>query len=311
MKKIITFAACLLTVAAVAQGTAKKSVPLTVAVPEQAEYVPEIARAAIENKMQQIVNINGMSATGDTGQFFLTCALNVTDKQVVAGAPVKIAQKIDITFYVADAFNKRVFETATISTRGVGEGENKALIAALKQIAPSQPALKALITNANTKIISYYEAQCDNILQKARTLATARQYEEAFFQLSLVPEECSCYGKILTAADELFRQYIDYRAQANLAKARSIWSAGLNREAAAEASEYLAQILPDAKCYPQALDLQKEIKARIGSDIDFERKQLEWEQQNVSNIIKGWRDIGVAYGNNQKETTYSPTWVVR
>ena len=29
------------------------------------------------------------------------------------------------------------------------------------QIAPTQPALKALIRDANAKIIAYYESQCD------------------------------------------------------------------------------------------------------------------------------------------------------
>lgn len=309
MKKLMILAAALAAVTA-ATG-APKSVPLTIAVPEQAEYVPQAARAALANKMNQIVNLNGMSATGDNGQFFLTCVVTVQDKQVVGGAPVKIAQQVDVTFYVADALNEKVFGSADVSARGVGESETKSLMAALRQIAPSQPALKKLITDSNARIIAYYEEQCDNIIQKARTLAEARAYPAAFFQLSLVPEQCACYGKILAEAERLVLEYREYEAQAMLAKARAVWSAGMDREAAAEAAEYLAQIPYDAKCHPQALELIKEIKARVKDDIDFDRKQLEWEQQNKQDLIKGWRDIGVAYGNNQKPITYSPAWIVR
>lgn len=310
MKKLLILAASLAASTAVL-GAAPKSVPLTIAVPEQAEYVPQAARAALGNKMRQIVDLNGMSATGDAGQFFLTCVVTVQDKQVVGGAPVKIAQQVDVTFYVADALNEQVFGSADVSVRGVGESETKSLLAALRQIAPAQPALKTLITQSNARIIAYYEEQCDNIIRKARTLAEARAYPAAFFQLSLVPEQCACYEKILAEADRLVLEYREYEAQAMLAKARAVWSAGMNREAAAEAAEYLAQIPYDAKCHAQALELIKEIKARVKDDIDFDRKQLEWEQQNKQDLIKGWRDIGVAYGNNQKPITYSPNWIVR
>lgn len=310
MKKLIILAASL-AAATAALGAAPKSVPLTIAVPEQAEYVPQAARAALENKMRQIANLNGMSATGDAGQFFLTCVVTVLDKQVVGGAPVKIAQQAEVTFYVADALNEKVFGQATVNVRGVGESETKSLLSALRQIAPAQPALKKLIAESNGRIIAYYEEQCDNIIRQARTLAQARAYPAAFFQLSLVPEQCACYGKVLAEAERLVLEYREYEAQAMLSKARAVWSAGMNREAAAEAAEYLAAIPFDAKCHAQALELMKEIKARVKDDIDFDRLQLEWEQKNKQDIIKGWRDIGVAYGNNQQPITYSPAWIVR
>ena len=312
MRKMMVLVGGLAMLAATARAAGQKSVPLTIVVPEQAEYVPDVARSALDDRMRRIVNVNGMGATDDAKQFFITCVLTVTDKQVVAGAPVKIAQKIDATFYVADAFNERVFGTATVALRGVGNNENKALIAAVQQLAPSHAALKSLIRDANAKILAYYEEQCDNILRKAASLAKARAYEQAFFQLSLVPEECACYPLILDAADALFQDYIDYRAEKNLAAARSAWSAGMNRDAALEAAEYLAEILPDAKCYAQAQELLKEIQARVKDDIEFDRQLVRWEQENKAAIIRSWRDIGVAYGNHQQPISYTtPGWLLR
>ena len=72
-----------LAVAAQASAQASRNVPLTVYVPEQAEYLPEIAHAAMANKMRQVVNLNGMGATDDRGQFYITCTVSVTDKEVV------------------------------------------------------------------------------------------------------------------------------------------------------------------------------------------------------------------------------------
>lgn len=309
MKKILCTILCLSafvsTVSLSAQTKTSKKVPLSVYVSEQAEYIPQIAQAAMAEKLRQIVMNNGMAATDDVGQFYITCIASVSDKEILGGAPTKFAQKMDLNFYVVDAFGQKIFGTTTLPARGVGDNENKAYIAALRQVSPKSPALKGLVEDANAKIIAYYNEQGDNIIQKARTLALAKQYEEAFFQLSLIPEACEgVYAKALAAAAELFQKYIDDLAAANLAKARSIWAAGQNSEAAEAAAEYLGQITPDAACYPQAVALSKEISARISKTID-------WEQKQQSDIIKSWRDIGVAYGNNQKSVTYNPVWLVR
>lgn len=313
MKSVTKLILALAALACMGRAAAQTSrnVPLTVFVPEQAEYLPDVARAAMAGKMRQIVNLNGMGATDDRGQFYITCTVAVTDKEVLGTAPAKIVQKMDVTFYVADALDQKLYGTATVSVRGVGENENKAYIAALKQIAPTQPALTALVRDANAAIIAYYEAQCDNILQQVRTLALAKQYEQAFFRLSLIPEACeTCYARVLTVANDLFQKYIDDRAQANLAKARSIWNAGQDREAAIGAGEYLAQILPDATCYPQAEALAAEIKAKVREDLDFYRemyvREVEYEQKNRQDTIQAWREVGVAYGNHQQAITYTP-----
>lgn len=309
MKRIIiiisTVTALFVTSNAVAQSSAAKRIPMTVVVPEQAEYVPQIAQAAMADKMRRILTTNGLASTDNHGQFFLTCAIGVADKQVVAGAPPKFAEKIDVTFYVADAFGQKLFGSADVSTRGVGDNETKAYIAAVRQISPTQPALKSMLDNASAKIVDYYNEHGDQIIQKARTLALAKQYDEAFFQLSLIPEACDAmYAKVLTVAEEFYKKYINDAANANLAKARSIWAAGQNSEAAEKAAEYLSQIPPEASCYAEATALTNEISKRIG-------KTLEWEQKKETDIIRAWRDIGVAYGNNQKSVTYSPVYLVR
>lgn len=309
MKRIIiiisSVTALFVTSNAVAQSSAAKRIPMTVVVPEQAEYVPQIAQAAMADKMRRILTTNGLASTDNHGQFFLTCAIGVADKQVVAGAPPKFAEKIDVTFYVADAFGQKLFGSADVSTRGVGDNETKAYIAAVRQISPTQPALKSMLDNASAKIVDYYNEHGDQIIQKARTLALAKQYDEAFFQLSLIPEACDAmYAKVLTVAEEFYKKYINDAANANLAKARSIWAAGQNSEAAEKAAEYLSQIPPEASCYAEATALTNEISKRIG-------KTLEWEQKKETDIIRAWRDIGVAYGNNQKSVTYSPVYLVR
>ena len=60
------------------------------------------------------------------------------------------------------------------------------------------------------KIISYYESNADRIVSEAQLLAKSRNYEEAFFRLSLVPDVCKCYTeKILPVALDLWQVYVD------------------------------------------------------------------------------------------------------
>lgn len=186
----------------------------------------------------------------------------------------------------------------------------------MKQLSVAQPSLKSFIQDANAKIINYYNEQGDNIIKQAQLLAKAKKYDEALFQLALIPNVCEVpYQKALIAADAIYQKYIDDLAQKNLAKARAIWNAGQNAEAAAEAGQYLAEILPDASCYAQAEALAKEIGARVSSDIDYARNllatELEREYKTEGARVKAWRDVGVAFGNNQQATTYSPNWIVR
>lgn len=315
---ILTLVAAATLLSAVAQPA--KRVPIGVYVPSDNNIVPELAQSTLTNKLRQIVTANGMGADNHS-TFFITCSVNLTDKEVIGGAPTKIVQKADVTFYIADAQNQRVYETITVSTRGVGDNENKAFVSAFKGIQPTSADMKAFVGRANEKIIKYYESQIENFIQRSDALAKLGDYDEALFLLSQIPDVCDGYDKVNAAAINVYQKKLDEESIAALQKAKTAWAAGQNYAAAMEAADYLALVSPYASCYADAEKLIANIRNYVNAQRSYDQKQREeavaWErkmeeQENVlrSQEIDAWRDVGVAFGENQQPITYDVGWLL-
>lgn len=291
-------------------------VPVAVVFPEQVPYISFEAQEVLKNKLSAACAQSGMGATDDFCQFVLTSAVSITDKYVNPGNPPKYFEKGDLTVYVVDVLGKKTFDSMIVPITGVGNSEEQAHMKAFKALSPANPNLKKFLSGANTKIVNYYESQIDNIITQAQSLAKVYKYDEALFKLGLVPEACPSYSsKIVPAAADIYQKYIDDQANRNLAKAKAVWIAGQDASAAAEAAEYLAEIMPEAKCYPESVALSKEIAARVKADIqyyrDIEARDNAQQYDLAKRKINAWRDVGVAYGNHQKSTTYYTAWPVR
>jgi len=298
---------------AFAQNPATKA-GLAVYYPEAVEGIPSSAMQSLSTKIMAATAKNGM-ASMDFTQFYITCVPTENEKYVVAGSPAKFFNKTDLNFYVVDAFANRVFNSYTLPTQGVGNSEEKAYLDCFKRFSPSSDAFAKFLNKTNDLIIGYYEAQCDNIIKRANIAASAYNYEEALFELSLVPDCCPCYPRILEVAQDIYTKYLDHEAAQNLAKAKSIWNAGQDALAASEAGEYLSRIMPESKYYSEAVALSDEMKARVKSDIDYyraiEARDNAQQYELAKEQTKAWRDVGVAYGNHQQPTTYNNAWLWR
>ena len=291
-------------------------VPVSVVFPEQVPYISFEAQEVLKNKLAAACAQGGMGATDDFCQFVLTSSISIVDKYVNPGNPPKYFEKGDLTVYVVDVLGKKTFDSIIVPIQGVGNSEEQAHMKAFKALSPANPNLKKFLAGANTKIVNYYEGQIDNIITQAQSLAKVYKYDEALFKLGLVPEACPSYSsKIVPAAADIYQKYIDDQANRNLAKAKAIWIAGQDAAAASEAAEYLAEIMPEAKCYPESVALSKEIAARVKADIqyyrDIEARDNAQQYDLAKRKISAWRDVGVAYGNHQKSTTYYTAWPVR
>lgn len=327
MKKlIIAAAAMVLTLGSVcgaaAQQKADLKIPISVYLPDEEQSIPDQAQQQLTNKITAIAAQCGMGATEDFAQFYATASSVVLEKHVLPGAPTKYMQEIELTLHIMDAFAKKIFNSTTINVQAVGNTETQAYINCFRRIPNGSPELKSFFTTTNQKIKSYYESQRESIISMAQALAKVYKYDEALFRLALYPEACDGYERVVEVATGIYQKYIDDLANRNLAKARSIWNAGLNAAAAAEAAPYLAEILPEARCYKEALTLSEEIKQRVGDDIEYYRSLEARDNAQMMDLankahqaelerIKAWKEVGIAYGNNQKENTYHDAWLVR
>lgn len=294
-----------------AQDNNPEYIPIAVVAARQ-QKVPETVNRYIEDKLHQIVSQNGLGTADYYGRFILTASIVPVTKDIIAGPPKQFSENIDVTFYIVDNIDKKIFASATITAKAVDASEEKVLNSAIRSIRVNSQQMIDFVNTGREKIVAFYSSQADVIIAKANALAKERKYEAAFYELSAIPEACGlAYDRAIAAAASIYQDYVDYVGELNLAKAKSVWAANQNASGAAEAGEFLCKILPDAKCYDRAEVLYKDIKSKVLDDWKFEMSVYK-DGVSIENArIEAWKQIGVAYGKNQQQETTNVTWLVR
>ncbi|GHV34814.1 hypothetical protein FACS1894178_3070 [Bacteroidia bacterium] len=311
MKKIIILTAlCVLHSALCTSNAQSKNfnpaddIAISVYVPQPIEGLPDIAVANLENKLNQIAVQNGLGAI--PGQrFVLTTNLTVVNKDLTASAPPMHAYTIEVSLYIADGTEGKLFSTTSFNIKGVGETETKAYMSALRNIKTKNPAYADFLAEGKTKIVDYYNRNCDLILREAETLANMNNYEGAFAKLVSIPSVCTeCYNKVLTAALPIYKKMIDRDCKIKLNAAIGIWTAAQDYRSASDAAEILSQIEPEAACFGEVKTLFGEISKRVREIDAREWNYILKDQNQKSEWIQAWRDVGVAYGTHQPNLEY-------
>lgn len=152
MKRILLImSAILLTVNMLMAG----DIVLSVVLPEAG--MPEQAHQMLENKMKQAALKNGMSGEAGASQFVFFANVNKEDVEVLSTAPTKYALRLTVNFYIGDGSNGTLFSECEMRVKGVGGTEEKAYIAALKNISTSAPQFKMMIDKGKKRIEEYMQ----------------------------------------------------------------------------------------------------------------------------------------------------------
>jgi tetratricopeptide (TPR) repeat protein len=304
MKKIFSiFVAALMSATMLAVET--QYLPISVYAADDSESFPQGAKAMVENKLTQLLTRNGIAGLDYMGQFILTVTTTPLDKDVIPGPPAKIAEKMEMNLYIVDAYAKTIFSSTSLTVKGLGETENKCYLNAISHMPLQSPQMTKFIEEGKAKIIEYYDHEGEALLKRAAYLASQKNYEEALFIVSLIPQQSKHYDAALAAGLDIYQQHIDNQCNINLAAARVAWAAEQNTRGAYAAGEYLANILPDAKCYGEAMELYKEIKGKVLDDWKFEMKKYQDGVDIEKLRIDAARQVGVAYGTHQPAQTTS------
>lgn len=270
-------------------------------VPNQEENIPEASMEYLLNNLSSAVTADGLAAQNKyMTQFVLMPKVNVASKNIITNTQTQVVLNIDISLQVVDGMSGTLYTSSIVNVKGVGTNETKAYNSAFRSINKKQQQIVVLVKTAKQKILSYYEAEADNIIKKSNLLATKNNYEEAFYLLSMIPSQCSKFDASISAGLSLWEKYKNYSCNTNLAKAEAIWISGQDYNAAIEAGKYLSQILPDSECYGKAIQLYNEIKKKVGDLWKFEMKQYDTESELKKAKILAFQAIGVAYGRGQK-----------
>jgi hypothetical protein len=319
MKKIIVLFTCLLMLSiwGKAQNSQGKTddmgrVALSAFVPSQAEGIPESARQILQNKMQQIAVQNGIGGAGSNPRFFIVPMVSVISKEITPTAPPMVALNLEVTFYIVDAASQSIFSQTSLSFKAVGQTEDKAYIAGLKNLNVKAGQFKGFVETGKTKIIEFYNSQCDVIMKGAQALAGQKKYEEALFGLLSVPDVCrECFDKCMDLSVDIYKQYANYKCTEYMSGAKAAWAA-MNTDRAAE---FLGKVTPDMECYPQAVQLTQEITQKMladGANVwTFKMKQYDDSVDKEKMAIQAGKDVAVAWANWGASSNFDWNWLYK
>lgn len=278
-------------------------VPVGIALPVQPELVPGSARTYLINKMRQMVATNGITADAAGSQFYLSAKIDVLGKDILPGPPIQHSYHLQITFFMVDNYNEKIFASSSVEVKAVGNNEAKAYMDGIRRINVRNPEILSFLEEGKQKIIRYYDMNYQKILADAQSQSGRKQYGTALNLALSIPSCCKGYEQALQVGVQFYQQYVDQQCQALLAKARSVWATRQDADGAMEAGKFLSQIYPDAACYKEAVNLSDEIKKEVKNDKAFEMKQYNDVVSLEKQRIESMKAVGVAFGKGQKEKT--------
>lgn len=244
------------------------------------ENIPEEARKALENKLVQLVTNNGISDSDYCDRFIITAKADVVSKDVIAGSPSRVSEKLDVTIMIGDVIENKIYNSAVVSVTGVGLNENKALIYAFKSIKGNSPVLSGFIQESKRKIIDYYATNIDRIIKDAYRDTEMQNYDKALADLARVPSVCGdAYDKCRDAIIDIYTRKIDSEGEILLKEAKGLWAKSQDEDGATNALSVLNQINVLAACQPDVDALIKEINKSIKAD---RRRRWEFELQKYN-----------------------------
>lgn len=265
--------------------------------------IPDEAKRLLETKLSQIASANGMGGSQSNPRFIITAVSNVLSKDIIAGPPQMIALNVELTLFIGDAVTNTLFSTHTVPLKGVGTNENKAFIEALKSLNVRNRMVSDLVKEGKEKIISFYETQCEFLLQQSKSLADRAQFAEAIYELSTIPEVSQgCYFKSLDLSTELFQRKIDADCSQILSRAKSIWAAKLNPQGAEEVGQLIDSIHPLSSCQPEVQALLTSIESKLKSD-----EQARWQfklQQYADRVAAEKEQVRIAEEKSIRDDLY-------
>ena len=170
---------------------------------DEESSIPQAAQNLLNTRMLQIITKNGMAAEPDKALFFMKALVNEISKDITPTSPPMHAYNLEVVLSVVDKLTGNVAHTTSYEVRGVGSNETKAYIQGIKQLNASSPQMRKFVDESKTKILEYYNSNCDNVIKYTETLVQQGNKNEAIDVLEGVPnisKECymKCQEKLAT-----------------------------------------------------------------------------------------------------------------
>lgn len=261
MKRLILIALfSISSVAAFAQSVSEIGMlALDVVVPEDIKELDGGNLAKMRAKINQVVTKSGMLA-GGYGKFIIYPDFSQYKVDKVEGGMQTIhVVTADLGLFIKQSDNGVVFSSVSKSIKGSGMNEKAALADAISKIKPDDKDFKAFMETAESKIIAYYEQNCNQIMRTADDLVKKKDHESALGLLMTVPSEMKCYTTISAKSIEIYNAYQKVLCSQLIKEAREHQAVKEYKESV----EVISRIDPASPCIGEAQNLLKQAEQKI------------------------------------------------
>lgn len=220
----------------------------------------------MQTKLTQIVMQNGVGSFSE--QYVLTAKIALEDKQVTATAPAQYVVKLLVQLQAVDVNAQILIKELTLPLTGVDRNENRAYVAAIRQINPRNPVIQSFIRDASDAAVAAYNLHFNEYLDDARRLEAAGRYDDALYTLAMIPKDVERYPEVLALSSEI----VDRQTKARKAKA------------SAQAAEAAKKEAADAEALQRERDLQVQQEMMAA----MQKKQESAQKTALVDKVKQW-----------------------
>lgn len=256
---------------------------ITPVVSSSVEGFTDNEKNIFENRLSSILSQNNMLSKIGDSRFVLVGKIDTESKDVLGTAPTQIAYKLNVTLAVGDGFEGIKFAVETLTAKGVGSTEEKAVLNAIKNINGKSEMIANLMNTGRLRIIDYYNSNFQNIIAKARLLVNNDKFDEAMYSLVVFPEECEGYQQSLDLINEIYMMLLDRQAKEVLKEAQALWAGNPSEENTPKVMEILSQIDSKSNVYSDAQKLMEKIQSSITTKREREYQDAKAQRDREYN----------------------------
>jgi hypothetical protein len=277
---------------------------LSIVMPQNEEKIDTSNFTKIKSKIKQIISKNDVTATDYYSDFLIYPSIEIYDEENLdAGLqPITIING-DFTLFVKQASTNNQFGSITVNFKGSGNSKTKAIRNGISNIKSNDKNFQEFLKNVKSKVITFYQNNCDLYISEADKLNASKQYEKALLKLLAIPAGVTnCNSKINARIVQYYKNYSNSICDKKIMIANGYYS----ENNFSKTLEILRTINPESKCKNSALSLITKVESKLDKAekdaLDFTKKiyndKIAMEKARIASI----KEIALAYYKNQPDT---------
>lgn len=266
--------------------------------------VPQATVNALTSRLTTAATASGTVSANAGSPFYLTARFDNLNTGVLPGPPRQNTVTTELTLLMGNAETETVIASTTMTLKGAGTSDQKAMLNAMRSLNGNNPTLRNFIENGRKKIVEYYNQAAPQLMARADRAAALGDYAQALFLLTQVPECSDAYQSLTPAVEKYYDRYAERQGELVYKEAHAVWAADQSGDGAKRAIELLAAIPVGSSYEKQGDKLFSEITAQLKDDHKFETRQKYADELDLKHRkIEAAKQVGTAWGNGQKAHT--------